>query len=168
MGGLMRRPAALFLVFALTASLTACGGSQAPKPIAPTPDQNRATPTEAALTCGSGQLNVGHLPAGVSRAGAFERVKSLRERLPVQGMRWRKEDEELLVGVVCGVRSAERFATLVARSSLRTYHGKPALRWRTQSGLSNFMWLDRPGTAIYIGATPGLAREIEKVAAGIG
>jgi hypothetical protein len=30
------------------------------------------------------------------------------------------------------------------------------------------MWLERPGTAVYIGATPGLAGHISRVAAGIG
>jgi hypothetical protein len=69
--------------------------------------------------------------------------------------------------VVCGVRTAEQFATLVARSTLTAYKGRPALRWTTKRGLRNFMWLERPGTAVYIGATPGLAPQIKHIAAGV-
>lgn len=160
----MRRLAAVSLVFALTG----CGSAATPEANTATPEPSRARSTIISLTCGSGELGIGHLPAGVERAGSFARVKSLRERLKVKGVRWRKNDEELLVGLVCGVRGAERFASLVSRSSLRAYNGKPALRWRTRGGLSNFMWLERPGTAVYIGATPGLAREIEQVAEAVG
>ncbi|HUR08172.1 MAG TPA: hypothetical protein VM347_36920 [Nonomuraea sp.] len=164
----MRRLAAVFLVFALTA----CGGPVVPEADreanTATPEPSRAELTNTSLTCDSGELDIGNLPSGVERAGTFARVKSLREQLKVKGVRWRRNDEELLVAVVCGVHGAERFATLVSRSSLGAYHGKPALRWSTRGGLSNFMWLERPGTAVYIGATPGLARDIEKVAAGVG
>ncbi|WP_219465586.1 hypothetical protein [Nonomuraea rhizosphaerae] len=165
----MRRRAAVFLVSVLTFAVAACGAAERPtakKTPEPRPTQAAVT-EEMSLTCGSDSVSVGHLPAGVEWAGTFGRVKSLREQLEVHGARWRHNDEELLIGVVCGVRSAERFATLVSRSSLRAYHGKPALRWRTRGGLSNFMWMERPGTAVYIGATPGLAKQIEKVAAKI-
>ena len=164
----MRRVAAVFLVFVLTG----CGGPAVPEADrqtnTATPEPSRAQLTDTTLTCDSGALDIGNLPAGVERAGTFARVKSLREPLKVMGVRWRRNDEELLVAVVCGVHGAERFATLVSRSSLGAYHGKPALRWRTRGGLSNFMWLERPGTAVYIGATPGLAGDIAKVAAGVG
>lgn len=85
----------------------------------------------------------------------------------MRGRIWREDDERVYVGVVCGVQTAERFSTLVARSTLTLYQGKPALRWITRTGMRNFMWLERPGTAVYIGATPGLATEIRLIAADI-
>ncbi|MEV0144623.1 MULTISPECIES: hypothetical protein [unclassified Nonomuraea] len=120
------------------------------------------------LTCGDGPLTITYVPSGLDPGPAFERIKSLTRRLDVRGLSWRGSGgEQLLVAVVCGVRSAETFATLVSRSGLGAYQGMPALRWRTRGDMRNFMWLQRPGVAVYVATTPGLADEVGEVAAGI-
>ncbi|MBN6058224.1 hypothetical protein JYK22_40250, partial [Nonomuraea sp. RK-328] len=120
------------------------------------------------LTCGDGKLAITYVPSGLSRGPTFKRIKSLTRKLHVRGRTWRGAgDEQLLVGVVCGVRSAETFATLVSRAGLGAYEGMPALRWRTRGDMRNFMWLERPGVAVYVAATPGLAHEVQEVADGI-
>ncbi|TDD47644.1 hypothetical protein E1286_17125 [Nonomuraea terrae] len=160
----MRRPAVM-LVMCVLALLTACGGGHAtPRPevtwAAHTPDVTREGVT---LSCDGSEVR---LPAisGLEEAGSFARLDSLRRPLEVEGRIWKENDERVYVGVVCGVRRAEEFATLVARSRLTVYEGKPALRWVTRTGVRNFMWLERPGTAVYIGATPGLATEVRPIA----
>jgi hypothetical protein len=164
----MRRLAAVLLVLALTG----CGGGDGvpePEPtrtVAP-PSQEPARSKTISLSCGDTEVSLPAMPAKLKRAGAFAQLPSLARRLDVDGLIWRRNDEHLYVGVVCGVRTAEQFATLVARSSLTAYKGRPALRWTTKSGLRNFMWLEQPGTAVYIGATPGLATEIRRIAGGV-
>ncbi|MFG2075592.1 hypothetical protein [Nonomuraea maritima] len=116
------------------------------------------------LSCGGGRgVEVPEL-SGLAPVGSFASLPSLDLPLKVKGRIWKDNDERLYVGVVCGVRQPEQFATLVASSTLTAYEGKPALRWVTRTGVRNFMWLDRPGTAVYIGATPGLAAEMEPLA----
>jgi len=108
------------------------------------------------------------MPRTLTRSGTFGRLGSLTRRLTVRGVTWRDaEGEQLRVGVVCGVRTAEQFATLVARSTLTAFRGRPALRWTTRGDLRNFMWLERPGTAVYVAATPGLSAQLRQTAAGI-
>ncbi|MEV1167013.1 hypothetical protein [Nonomuraea sp. NPDC049784] len=162
----MRRLAAVLLVF----TLAACGSgdtpvsepeSQAMPPPTPVPHEGRS------LACGSTDVKLPAMSKGLIRAGSFARLGSLTRQLEVKGLIWRKNDEELYVGVVCGVRSVEQFVTLVARSTLTAYKGRPALRWTTRTGLRNFMWLERPGTAVYLAATPGLAAQIKQIAAGV-
>ncbi|GAA2309312.1 hypothetical protein GCM10010149_69360 [Nonomuraea roseoviolacea subsp. roseoviolacea] len=119
------------------------------------------------LTCGDRHVTLAHVPSGLTHGPAFDRIKSLTRELHVRGRSWRGGGEQLLVGVVCGVRSAETFAGLVARAGLGAYEGRPALRWRTRGDMRNFMWLERPGVAVYVAATPGLAHEVQDVADGI-
>ncbi|GAA3244424.1 hypothetical protein [Nonomuraea helvata] len=160
----MRRLAAVLLVFALAG----CGSGDTPvsepeshamPPPTPVPHEGRT------LACGPTDVRLPAMREGLTRRGSFARLESLTRRFEVSGLIWRENDEELYVGVVCGVRTAEQFATLVARSTLTAYKGRPALRWNTRTGLRNFMWLERPGTAVYIGATPGLVGEIRRIAA---
>ncbi|HEX4812182.1 MAG TPA: hypothetical protein VFV66_05465 [Nonomuraea sp.] len=120
------------------------------------------------LSCGASTVTLPGMPAGLSRAGSFDHLPELGHRLAAHGHIWRAGDEHLYVGVLCGVRGAERFATLVPRSTLIAYKGRPALRWNTRDGLRNLMWLERPGIAVYIGATPGLTPHIKSLAAGVG
>ncbi|MGW0807498.1 hypothetical protein [Nonomuraea sp. NPDC002799] len=167
----MRRLAAGFLLLALTA----CGtGGEAPRPRAEetapaTPPLAEPVPGKSSgrLGCGATKVAFPAMPAGLTREGSFARLGSLTRRLTVKGTTWRENDEQVYVGVVCGVRAAEQFATLVDRSTLTAYKGRPALRWTTRTGMYNFMWLARPGTAVYIAATPGLATEIKPIAAGV-
>ncbi|TMR23190.1 hypothetical protein ETD86_08760 [Nonomuraea turkmeniaca] len=167
----MRRLAAVLLVL-LVLSLTGCGGGDTvpdPEPtgITAPPSPNPARSKTFSLSCGGAEVRLPAMPAKLKRAGSFGHLASLVRRLDVEGLIWRRNDEHLYVGVVCGVRTAEQFATLVARSTLTVYKGRPALRWTTKKGLRNFMWLERPGTAVYIGATPGLAPQIKQIAGGV-
>ncbi|MFG6200426.1 hypothetical protein [Nonomuraea sp. JJY05] len=161
----MRRLAAVLLMFALSG----CGADDVPAPEAiTTPPPSAHVPRKgAALSCGQTKVGLPAMPEGLTRAGSFGRLGSLTRPLEVKGVIWRREDEQLYVGVVCGARTAEEFVTLVASSSLTAYKGMPALRWNTRTGVRNFMWLERPGTAVYIAATPGLAAQIRNVAAGV-
>lgn len=161
----MRRLASV----ALMLTLSSCAGHTVPaaRPAAPVTTPSPTLPEGVKVSCGSGPLVVTELPSGVRRSGSFKQLKSIRGRLRVRGATWSHGRQTLYVGAVCGVRSVGQFATMVSRSSLRSYHGKPALRWTTRGGLTNFMWLDRPGTAVYIGATPALAPDVDRVAAGI-
>ncbi|MFG1709025.1 hypothetical protein ACFLIM_38125 [Nonomuraea sp. M3C6] len=161
----MRRLAAVLLIF----TLTACGGGDdVPQPQATSPPPKPVTTRKSgSLACGATRVQFSAKPAGLTRAGSFARLASLNRPLEVRGVIWRENDEQVYVGVVCGVRTAEQFATLVAGSTLTAYKGRPALRWITRTGLRNFMWLERPGTAVYIGATPGLATQIKQIAAGV-
>lgn len=170
----MRRLAAVLLVCALTGC---AGGDDVPTPRATTstavtpttpPSPEPARARGLSLSCGAIKVTLPAMPLGLSRAGSFTRLASLTRRLDVEGLVWRRDDEHMYVGVVCGVRTAEQFATVVARSRLTAYKGRPALRWTTRGGLRNFMWLEQPGTAVYIGATPGLAGQIRDIAAGVG
>ncbi|TDD09370.1 hypothetical protein E1292_09815 [Nonomuraea deserti] len=177
----MRRTAAVLLVCGLVPGLAACDAlaGQAPptdtgidagsRPVLsasppPKPDTQRRT---IALACGSIKVHIPASPAGLARAGSFSRLESLRRRSKVRGLTWKQNDERLYAGVVCGVHTAEQFVTLVPRSSLTAYWGRPALHWTTRNGLRSFMWLERPGTAVYIGATPGLTAEIRPLASEI-
>ncbi|TDE20890.1 hypothetical protein E1295_46915 [Nonomuraea mesophila] len=177
----MRRTAAMLLVCGLLPGLAACddliararptetptdASSRPVHSASPTPEPETQHPA-IALSCGSVDVYVPASPAGLARAGSFARLHSLKRRVKVKGLTWQDNDERLYVGVVCGVRTAEQFVTLVARSTLSAYWGKPALHWTTRNGLRNFMWLERPGTAVYIAATPGLAAEIRPLAAEI-
>ncbi|MEU8251478.1 hypothetical protein [Nonomuraea sp. NPDC048916] len=159
----MRRLAPVILVLALAG----CGPAASPGPglarFSPVPAAERG-PT---LTCGSGSLTITYLPEGLTRGRGFAQIRSLTEQLKVRGASWHGGGEELRVGVVCGVRSPERFASLVTRSALSAHLGKPALRWRTRGDVRNYMWLERPGTAVYVSVTPGLARELDRVASGV-
>lgn len=162
----MRRLAAVLLMFALTA----CGGGadEAPEPQAtPPPPKPAFTRATTALSCGATKVRIPATIPGIDRAGSFARLDSLQRPLRVRGLIWSDDDERVYVGVVCGVRTAEQFATVVARSALTVYRGRPALHWTTRTGLRNFMWLERPGTAVYVAATPGLATEIRSIAADI-
>ena len=161
----MRRLASV----ALMLTLGACGSHTVPvaQPTTPVTTPSPAPRKGVAVSCGSGPVLITELPSGVRRTGSFKRLRSIRGHLRVRGATWRDGHQTLLVGAVCGVRSVGQFATMVSRSSLRSYHGKPALRWTTRGGMTNFMWLDRPGTAVYIGATPALALDVDRIAAGI-
>jgi hypothetical protein len=162
----MRRLAAVLLMFALSG----CGADDvlpAPEAIASPPPSEQVPHRGVALSCGQTRVGLPAMPEGLTRAGSFARLGSLTRQLEVKGVIWRREDEQMYVGVVCGARTAEEFVTLVARSSLTAYKGMPALRWNTRTGVRNFMWLERPGTAVYIAATPGLAAQIRHVAAGV-
>ncbi|MBF8193867.1 hypothetical protein ITP53_50970 [Nonomuraea sp. K274] len=161
----MRRTAAAVI---LVLALTACESGGAPD----SHQGSVATPPSPAapdefLACGSTEMRIPGMPPGLRRAGSFHRLDSLTRELEVKGLTWRESGERVYVGVVCGVRTAEGFATLVARSRLSVYRGRPALRWTTRTGLRNFMWLERPGTAVYVATTPGLASLIKQIAAGI-
>ncbi|NJP97878.1 hypothetical protein HCN51_52110 [Nonomuraea sp. FMUSA5-5] len=174
----MRRLAAVLLML----TLTGCGGAggdggevQGSSTTPPSPSPSSSPSHEPAgagsdsisLSCDGTDVRVPASPAGLTPAGAFGRLDSLTRPLKVEGRIWSDNDERMYVGVVCGVRTAEQFATLVARSTLTAYKGKPALRWTTRTGVRSFMWLERPGTAVYVGATPGLADDIRPIAADI-
>ncbi|WP_336216843.1 hypothetical protein [Nonomuraea sp. LPB2021202275-12-8] len=156
----MRRLAAVILMLCLAA----CGPAAPKTPVARPSPVTQPGPT---LACGSVPVKIAAIPAGAVEAGRFARVKSLSEPLEVKGQTWSLGEEELRVGVVCGVRSAERFAALVSRAGLVMHDGKPALHWETRGGVRHFMWLERPGTAVYIAATGGIAGQIAKIAAGV-
>ncbi|MET7337192.1 hypothetical protein [Nonomuraea sp. NPDC005650] len=162
----MRRLAAVLLMFALGG----CGADDLPVPeaIGTPPPSAHAAHKGTALTCGQTRVELPAMPEGLARVGSFARLGSLTRPLEVKGLIWRREDEQMYVGVVCGARTADEFVTLVAKSSLTAYKGMPALRWTTRTGVRNFMWLERPGTAVYIAATPGLAAQIRHIAAGVG
>ncbi|MFB4272135.1 hypothetical protein [Nonomuraea sp. GTA35] len=169
----MRRLAAVLLM--LTLAACGAGGSgrgggdevQEPWSTPPQPKPAITGSGTVALSCDDTGVRVPASPAGLTPAGTFARLDSLARPLKVEGRIWSDNDERMYVGVVCGVRTAEQFATLVARSTLTAYQGKPALRWTTRTGVRSFMWLERPGTAVYIGATPGLADDIKPIAADI-
>ncbi|GAA4974335.1 hypothetical protein GCM10023334_100130 [Nonomuraea thailandensis] len=156
-------------------TLAACGGGGGGRDGAREPSSIPPQPKPAItgsgdtieLSCGDTGVRVPASPAGLTPAGTFGRLDSLTRPLKVEGRIWSDNDERMYVGVVCGVRAAEQFATLVARSTLTAYQGKPALRWTTRTGVRSFMWLERPGTAVYVGATPGLADDIRPIAADI-
>nr|SBO92007.1 hypothetical protein BN4615_P1521 [Nonomuraea gerenzanensis] len=156
-------------------TLTACGAGgggegQEPRTTPPRPEPvttSGSSGSTIALSCDGTDVRVPAAPSGLTPAGTFARLDSLARPHKVEGRIWSDNDERMYVGVVCGVRTAEQFATLVARSTLTAYGGKPALRWTTRTGVRNFMWLERPGTAVYIGATPGLADDIRPIAADI-
>lgn len=153
----MRRLATVLLVM----SLAACGPSPAAPPIGrPSPV---AAVTGPAFSCGSVPVEVTAMPLGTTRTGTFRRLPSLTRKVKVRGETWSRGGERLHVGVVCGVRTAEEFAVLVERATLGMHHGKPALSWQNGE-LHNFMWLERPGTAVYVAATPGLLTEIDRIA----
>jgi hypothetical protein len=174
----MRRLAAAAI---LTLALAGCGPDRSPSlpdglagspgaSSTATPDAAPATPAPPrgpVLDCGAAPLAITYLPEGLREGPGFAKIKALTQPLDVRGLSWRAAGEELRVGVVCGIRSAGRFSTLVSRSYLDTHDGRPALRWRTRGDVRNYMWLERPGTAVYVAATPGLAREVAKVVAGI-
>ncbi|MBB6350369.1 hypothetical protein ACWGH8_37130 [Nonomuraea muscovyensis] len=168
----MRRLAPAILTLALAAcgagppAVDAGGPTGGPTGAPPGPSPSPA-PIGPSMSCGSVPVTITYVPEGLSRGPRFGRIKSLTRPLEVHGLSWRGAGEELRVGVVCGVHSAERFATLVTRSSLVAHHGKPALHWRTRGDVRNFMWLERPGTAVYVAATPGLARELAEIADGV-
>ncbi len=158
----MRRLAAAILVL----GLTACGPTTPKIPVA-RPSNAPITQPGPALACGAVPVRIRAMPEGAAKSGTFRRVRSLTERLKVKGQIWSLGDERLYVGVVCGVRSPERFASLVARAGLVMHQGKPALHWRTRGGVRHFMWLERPGTAVYVAATQAIAGQIAKVAASV-
>ena len=161
----MRRLAAVLLV----CTLTACGGGgeALPSTATPPPKPVVTRKSTAPLSCGGTKVQVPATLPGLDREGSFARLDSLRRPLKVRGRIWGDNDERLYIGVVCGVRTADQFVTLVARSTLTVYEGKPALHWTTRTGVRNFMWLERPGTAVYVAATPGLTTEIRQIADGI-
>ncbi|MFG1941672.1 hypothetical protein [Nonomuraea sp. NPDC048826] len=154
----MRRLATVFL----TLSLAACGASD------PAPRIDRPSPVAAVagpeFSCGSSSVQVAAMPLGTTKSGTFRRIKSLTRDLKVRGETWSRGGERLHVGVVCGIRTAEEFAALVDRATLGMHRGNPALSWETRGGMHNFMWLERPGTAVYVAATPGLSTEIDRIA----
>jgi hypothetical protein len=158
----MRRLAAVILVL----SLTACD-STTPKTPVVRPSNAPITQPGPSFACGTVPVRFREMPDGAARSATFRRVRSLTERLKVKGQIWDMGDERLYVGVVCGVRSPERFASLVTRAGLVMHQGKPALHWQTRGGVRHFMWLERPGTAVYIAATRGIAGQIAKVAASV-
>lgn len=123
--------------------------------------------SDLTLSCGGGRGVKVPEQSGLEPAGSFAGLPGLNLPVKVEGRIWKHNDERLYVGVVCGVSRPEQFATLVADSTLTAYQGKPALRWITRTGVRNFMWLDRPGAAVYLGATPGLADEMEPLASDI-
>jgi hypothetical protein len=169
----MRRSAVLLT---LTFTLAACGGAgdgEVPRPpltttsLPPEPGFPRAD--TITLSCGDSEVRVPATPAdGLTPAGRFARLDALRRPLKVSGRIWSDNDERMYVGVVCGAQTPEQFATLVAKATLTSYRGKPALHWTTRTGVRSFMWLERPGTAVYIGATPGLTGELRSFADAIG
>ncbi|MGW3351693.1 hypothetical protein ACWDA3_51065 [Nonomuraea rubra] len=170
----MRRLAAVLLLLTLAACGAGTGGGgggdEVREPWSATPQPKPAITADAdtiVLSCDDTGVRVPASPAGLTPAGTFARLDSLARPHKVEGRIWSDNDERMYVGVVCGARTAEQFATLVARSTLTAYQGKPALRWTTRTGVRSFMWLERPGTAVYIGATPGLADDIRSIAADI-
>ncbi len=154
----MRRMGTIVLVLALTAC-----GTAAP-PGATTAPPSKIAQRSPALSCGRDRVHLGAMPPGLTRAGAFTRIKALPRKLKVRGTTWRQGDQRLQAAVICGVRTAEQFATLVKRSTLGQQAGRPALSWHTKDGSIGYMWLARPGTAIYLSATPALAPHLPRIA----
>ncbi|MEW9554392.1 hypothetical protein [Nonomuraea sp. NPDC050783] len=174
----MRRLAAVILVLALSG----CAGGEtgevalrARTPAASSTASPMASPSPGAaasrassLSCEGSGVALPAVPDGLLRAGTFARLPALARPLDVRGLIWSSNDERLYVGVVCGPRTAEEFATLVPEARLTAYEGRPALRWTTRIGVRNLMWLESPGVAVYVGATPGLTAQMRSVADGIG
>ncbi|MCK2215060.1 hypothetical protein MF672_014870 [Actinomadura sp. ATCC 31491] len=172
----MRRLAAVILVLALSGCAGGHGdgdgdrdGGGAPEAGTPvvSPSAGSAGSRASSLSCGADEVHLPAVSGRLERAGAFSRLPALARPLDVRGLIWSSNDERLYAGVVCGPRTAEQFATLVARARLTAYEGRPALRWTTRTGVRNLMWLERPGVAVYVAATPGLTAQMRRVAAGI-
>ncbi|MFI6602679.1 hypothetical protein ACIBHX_41045 [Nonomuraea sp. NPDC050536] len=143
-------------------ALSACGTAAPPGRTTAPPA--KITQMGPALSCGRDRIHLGAMPPGLTRAGAFTHVQALPKKLKIRGTTWRQGDERLQTAVVCGVRTAEQFATLVRRSTLGQQAGRPALTWHGKGGTVGYMWLARPGTAIYLSATPGLAANLPRIA----
>ncbi|MFC5825350.1 hypothetical protein [Nonomuraea insulae] len=162
----MRRLTAVLLLM-LTLAACAAGGAKErpPEPQAtpPPPEPAITGRRTSSLSCDGTEVRFPATISGLSRDGSFGRLDSLTRPLKVQGRIWSNGEERMYVGVACGVRTVEQFVTLVARSTLTAYKGRPALRWITRTGVHSFLWLERPGTAVYVGATPGLATEIKPI-----
>ncbi|MFI6293421.1 hypothetical protein ACIBEJ_17655 [Nonomuraea sp. NPDC050790] len=156
----MRRLAAVALVLALGG----CGTAVPESRVVPSPS---AEPVRATvLGCGEQRITY-TVPAGLKRGDAITRIPGLPGRYEAKGVAFGSADDTLWIGVVCGVNSAQRFVTLVGSARLTTYEGLPALRWNTRGSVRHFMWLERPGLAVYVAATPDLADQIATVAATI-
>lgn len=132
----MRRLWWLFVVLVVAG----CGGAVREAP--PTP-----AATAPALFCGKDSVTISSPPSGTPRRFATLKLLNKKGKVRVRGLAW----DGAQIGVVCGVTSAESFATLVRTAHLDMHNGRPALRWSTKS-LHYLMWLDRPGTAVFVGA----------------
>ncbi|MFI9559865.1 hypothetical protein [Nonomuraea endophytica] len=157
----MRRLAAVALVLALGGCGTAVPESRVVP--SPSPEPARAT----VLGCGEQRITY-TVPAGLKRGDTITSIPGLSSRYEAQSVAFGSGDDTLWIGVVCGVHSAQRFVSLIGDSRLSTHEGRPALRWNTRGSVRHFMWLDRPGLAVYIAATPDLADQIATVASTIG
>lgn len=146
----MRRLAWLFVV------LLAAGCGTAVQGTTPTPAPSAAVQI---LFCGKSTVTLTRAPAGQAKRFAKLELLVKPDKVRVRGLSWGKTR----VGVVCGVRSAEQFSTLVRTAQLDDLDGKPALRW-THNALHYLMWLDSPGTAVFIGAAP---EQLERILSGV-
>lgn len=150
---MMRRLGLLFVMLAVAG----CGGVDG---ATPSRKPSAVAQTGPSLFCGKDTVTLTHRPAG--QASRFSKLELLvtPDKVRVRGLAWGKKTR---VGVVCGVNSAEHFATLVRKSRLDMHNGKPALRW-THKTLRYLMWLDKPGTAVFVGAP---AAELDQLVSGI-
>jgi hypothetical protein len=157
------------LVLAALAVVTATGcgspvrGTQA---ALPTREPFVGTTVPAAtLSCGarSPKLRVWHVPEVVTARRPLTGVRPLGK---VRGYRWKGLDGAWVnVGVRCGIRTAGQLAGLVGTATLDMHEGKPAIRWKR--GGTYVMWLERPGLAVFVGVSPGLAHETAAIVSGM-
>ncbi|WP_157254667.1 hypothetical protein [Nonomuraea typhae] len=148
---------------ALVLTLGGCGAAVPEARAVPSPS---ATPAVAPELAGCDGRRVTYsVPDGLKQGAALTQVPGLPGRYAVVGQSYGSGDDTLWVGVVCGLRGAQQFATVISRAYLTTHAGRPALRWRTSGNVRHYMWLDRPGLAVYVAATPDLADRMSSVAA---
>ncbi|MFC4057691.1 hypothetical protein ACFOWE_05265 [Planomonospora corallina] len=118
------------------------------------------------------------IPERLTVGGGFTDLESLSEpeKVTVRGHGWSDErsveegGSALSVGVVCGVASERELRALVGHArSTAPVRGRPAVEWVNElyGGGRFVMWLERPGAAIFVGATPDLETEAGRIAEGI-
>jgi hypothetical protein len=147
--------------------LALAGCTVKPDPVIIRPPVTPVPVPAVVFECGRAEVRFRPPPAELVAGGGFDRVRSFNRRVEVEGVEFTGAGGEVRIGVVCGVKTAEHFATLVLRARLTSYDGRPALRWRTEPDQRHFMWLARPGTAVYISAAPALADLIAPLAQGV-
>ncbi|GAA0948044.1 hypothetical protein [Nonomuraea longicatena] len=147
--------------------LALAGCTAKPDPVIIRPPVTPVPVPAVAFDCGQTEVRFRPPPTDLVAGAGFDRVRSFTRQVEVEGVEFTGAAGEIKIGVVCGVKTAEHFVTLVLRARLTAYDGRPALRWRTEPGQRHFMWLARPGTAVYISAASGLSDLIAPLAQGV-
>ncbi|GAA3121165.1 hypothetical protein GCM10010466_10120 [Planomonospora alba] len=118
---------------------------------------------------------VPRIPERLTAGAGFTDLESLSEpeKVTVRGHGWSDErsveegGSALSVGVVCGVATERELRALVGHARRAApVRGRPAVEWVNElyGGGRFVMWLERPGAAIFVGATPDLEAEAGRIA----